>query len=279
MFPTRFDLAYCLLQVISGIDLVRAQLLAQSVLSVRKGELALDKFNQLSFYLRERITYSFGEKYDRLVEWLETYHKEDWLPLDYFWSRLFGEVLSQPGFGYHDDLGVGEVAANLIDSARNFRWMNEGVRSFPDELGKEFLQMMQEGVIAAQYLRSWKIMDEESVLMEPAYTFLMRNKPVEYQFWLDISSYGWHERIFQPVTHPFVLNRNWPIDRYWTDTDEVEQGNRSLYRLVTGLLRRSRKGVFTVMSELSESGYESQGLLLKTLHRVYQQIRNENGVG
>ena len=277
LIPSRFDLAYAFLQVFSGIDLVRAQLLAESVLGVHERMLALKPFGELSFEVRDRITYSVGERYDRLLGWLTEYQQQDLLPLDHFWGLLFGELLSQPGYGFHDVLSVGEVAANLIDSARNFRWMNEDMFEDYAALGREYLHMMQEGVIAAQYLRSWQAEDENTVLMAPAYTFLMRNKMVEYQFWLDIGSHGWHERIFQPLTHPFVLNRNWPIDRYWSDADEVERENDALFRLLTGLLRRCQSGVFLAMSDLSESGYESQGLMIRTLHNVYQQIALEAG--
>ena len=269
---SRFDLAYALLQVLDGIDLVRAQLLAESTLSGRKGAGELNRFDSFSFEVRDRISYSIGAKYDRLLDWIEWYMDQDIVPLDQFWSMIFGEVLAQPGFGYHNDLSAGNVAANLIDSARNFRWMNEGLETDSQRVGAAFIQLVQEGVFAAQYLRSWQLPEEESVLLAPAYTFIMRNRAVDYQFWLDISSYGWHQRIFQPLTHPFVLNRNWPIDRYWSDADEVELGNKTLFRLTSGLLRRCRKGIFITLSELSESGYESEGLLLKTLHGVYQNI-------
>ena len=104
MFPTKFDFAYAIMQAISGIDLVRAQLLAESALSIKKDVITLHPFDQLSFQLRERITYSVGERYDRLLRWLTGYHQQDWMPLDHFWRKLFGEVLAQPGFGFHDAL-------------------------------------------------------------------------------------------------------------------------------------------------------------------------------
>jgi hypothetical protein len=104
----------------------------------------------------------------------------------------------------------------------------------------------------------------------------MHNQAVDYQFWLDIGSYGWHKRIYQPITQPFVLNRNWPKDRYWTDGDEVKEEQASLYRLVSGLIRRCRKKVYLGLSNLSESGYENDGLLLRTFQRVYQQILSED---
>lgn len=270
--PYRFDLAYLFVQVIEGMDLVRAQLVAEEVLRFSNGKTELLPFSQLKPGVQERVTFLLGERYDTLRIWLGDYISSDAAELDFFLGKIFGEILAQPGYGFHNDHAAGEITANVIDSIRNFRFATDTGLYSADTRGKEYIQMVEEGVIAAQYLRSWHSEDPDVVQLLPAYTFLMQNQAVDYQFWLDIGSYGWHKRIYQPITHPYVLNRNWPKDRYWTDFDEVETEQESLYRLVAGLLRRCRAQVFLGLSDLSESGYESEGLLLKTLHRFYQQI-------
>jgi hypothetical protein len=275
MTPSRFDLTYACLQIFDDIDLVRAQLLSEAVYDDRARKPSIKPFDTISLGLRDRITYSLGRRFDWLRDWLENYLSGEPVPLDHFISRLFGEVLSQPGFGFHGRLSVGEITANLVDSIQNFRWMNEGILESYDQIGREYVRMMEEGVIAAQYIRSWQVLPEEAVLIAPAYTFLMRNQAVDFQFWLDIGSHGWHERVYQPLTHPYVLNRNWPIDRYWTDMDEVAQGEESLYRLVSGLFRRCRKRVILARSELSETGSENRGLLIRVLQQIYQEIYSE----
>ena len=123
--------------------------------------------------------------------------------------------------------------------------------------------MVQEGVIAAQYVRSWQAVDEDAVLLAPAYTFLMSNRPVDVQFWLDVGSRGWLERLYQPLTHPYVLSRNWPAGRPWTDSEELESSMQGLYRLASGLLRRCRGRIYLGLSELGEQGYEQRGPLLR----------------
>ena len=128
--------------------------------------------------------------------------------------------------------------------------------------------MVQDGVISALYIRCWQIKADDAVLIAPAYTFLMRNTPVDYQFWLDIGSRGWFERLYQPLTHPYVLSRSWRIDRTWTDTDEIETSEEALYRLALGLIRRCRKKIYLGLSELSEQGYENRGPLLRAIDRV-----------
>ncbi len=269
---TRYDVAYALVQSIDGLDLVRAQLLAEIVYRPGGEELSLTSFDRIRPEMQERITYAFGERYQELRAWLQDYLTRPPEMLDYFLSRLFGELLSQPGFGFHLDLDAGAVAANLVDSARNFRWAAAG--ELPDgivSLGHEYVEMVREGVVAAQYLRSWRLVDEEAVLLAPAYTFLMSNRPVDVQFWLDVGGRGWFERLYQPLTHPYVLTRDWPRDAVWTDLDEYASSRETLYRLALGLVRRCRQRIYLGLSELNEQGYDQAGPLLKAIQRVMRQ--------
>jgi len=85
----------------------------------------------------------------------------------------------------------------------------------------------------------------------------MSNRPVDVQFWLDVGSRGWSERLYQPLTHPYVLSRHWPMGRLWTDSEELEASTQGLQRLVLGLLRRCRGRVYLGLSELGEQGMSS----------------------
>jgi hypothetical protein len=177
-------------------------------------------------------------------------------------------VLSQPGFGFHTNLDSGRVAANLIESVQKFRWaVGPGLSEEGIPLGKEYSLMVQDGVIAAQYIQEYR-QDTGSVLIAPAYTFLMQNRPVDIQFWLDIGSQAWSERLYQPLTQPYVLSQQWPVGRIWTDVDEFETNRENLYRLVLGLARRCRKKVYLALSDLSEQGFESRSMLLKAIQRI-----------
>jgi hypothetical protein len=276
--PSRFDVAYALMQGVQDMDLVRAQLLAEITYRVRDGAPALLSFDPIQPEMQERLTYVLGERYEHLRTWLaeHTPNGEELQPLDHFLSRLFGEVLSQPGFGFHADYDAGAVTANLIDSAQNFRWATSGngfTRDHP--MGQEYVEMVQDGVVAAQYIRSWQLQPEDAVLLAPAYTFLLANRPVDVQFWLDVGSSDWWERLHQPLTHPHVLSRRWPRGAVWTDADEFEVRQDSLYRLTLGLVRRCRQEIVLGFSELSEHGYEQQGPLLKAMQRVLRSTGEE----
>ncbi len=287
--PSSFEVAYALIQVIEGLDLVRAQLLVDAVLRIQTGGIGLLPFEKIRADMQERITYSFGIRYEHLRRWLEDYsawagetagagETAEPAELDYFFSRLFGEVLSQPGYAFHENTFAGTVAANLIESAQKFRWAVEERQPAPEgldeeepPLGKEYVRMIQEGVLAAQYIQSWQIPPENAVLLAPAYTFLLANQPVDHQFWLDIGASSWSQRLYQPLTHPYVLSQTWEEGRVWTDVDEHEWSRENLYCLVLGLTRRCRRQIHLGLCDLGESGYEQRGMLLRAMQQVLKQ--------
>ena len=267
--PSKFDVAYALLQAIDGLDLVRAQFLAEIVYRQKDGAPSLGTFERIQPEVQARITYVLGRRYEALLTWLEDYARRPAEEFDNFLSRLFGELLSQPGYGFHQDYTAGEVAANLVELARKFRWaIGANLPEDGKPLGKEYLETVQDGVVAAQYIRSWRSQPEDAVLLAPAYTFLMNNRPVDYQFWLDVGSRGWSERLYQPLTQPYVLSRRWPAGRVWTDDDEYLTNRETLYHLVTGLLRRCRRKVYLGLSELNEQGNDQVGPLLKAIQQA-----------
>jgi hypothetical protein len=274
--PTKFDVAQSLMQAIDGLDLIRSKILADIVYRVRDGIPTLSPFEQIVPSAQERISYLLGEKYDHLRLWLDEYHQSGPQELDYFISRLFGEVLSQPGYGFHFSFDKGQVTANLVDSIRKFRRVvGVDLIEAGAEIGKEYIEMVQDGVIAAQYMPRWERQNEDAVFIAPANTFLISNYPVYVQFWLDIGNRSWSERLFQPLTHPYVLSRNWLANKVWTDTEEVETGEQVLYALVFGLLNRCRRKIYLGLSEYNEQGYEQRGPLLQAFHRILQSLATD----
>jgi hypothetical protein len=168
--------------------------------------------------------------------------------------------------------------ADLIASARQFRLVAD--QASPElvadtgRLNRAYLQTVQDGLVAAQSVRRWEqpeAAEDDSVLITPATTFLISNRPVEYQFWLDAGSSGWWERISQPLTHPYVLAADWEEGRVWSDTDEAAAQQDRLARLLLGLTRRCRKHIFISYAEIGEQGYEQRGRLLVTLQKLLRR--------
>ena len=274
--PSSFDVAHALMQAIDEMDLVRARLLAEIVYHVKDGMLSLSSFEQIESDVQERLTFVLGQRYEGLRTWIEKYVADSPAELDHFLGRLFGEVLSQAGYGFHRSYDAAEAAANLIESVQKFRWAMESASVEGGKpLGQEYVEMVEHGVVAAQYILGWQLQPEDAVLLAPAYTFLMRNQPVDYQFWLNVGGAGWWERLYQPLTHPYVLSRHWPRGRIWTDADEFETRQEAMYRLVLGLIRRCRRKIYLGLSELGEQGYEQKGPLLQSIQQVLRRLPAE----
>ncbi len=268
--PSRYDVSYAFQHAIADLDLIRARLLAETVYRPQNEMPQVLSFEGLGPEMQQRITYALGERFEILRRWLDAYISHEASALDYFLARLFGEILSQPGFGFHDDLDAGRIAATLVESVRKFRWIS---RDLPEDrpLGQEYLAMVRDGVIAAQYLAPWQDLDGDAVLLAPAYTFLLSNRPVDIQFWLNVGGSGWWERLYQPLTHPVVLSRRWSEGQLWTDAEEYALRQHTMGRLVLGLVRRCRRAVYLGLSELGEQGFEQEGALLQAIQRVLRR--------
>ena len=267
--PAAHDLTFALLQSIDELDLTRAYILSRQSLKHQNNPVKLSDFESLPSPIQDRITYYFGNRYQELINWIVEYAKQPPMPLDHFFIHLFGEVLSQPGFGFHDDISKATITNQIIQSVQKFRLSAGWVQRFtPDQLGAEYYKMVKTGVLANQYLQSWTQSPGNSVYLAPAYTFLLNNRPVDYQFWLDVGSRGWYERIFQPLTNPHVLHRDWKIGNQWRDIEEQKHNLESLATLSTGLIRRCRKGITFCLTETDEHGYEQKGLLIQALNEI-----------
>jgi hypothetical protein len=277
--PPASDVTHAITVSIAGLDPIRATLLSNIVYPPRRSLVELSSFDDINPAMQERITYVAGEAYDRLRNWIYAYRSSgELLPLDQFFARLFGELLSQPGFGFHDDYDAARVANQLVESARNFRWAleeAEGTTVALDPgvavgLGKSYLALVTSGALGALYVAGWQ-MPEDAVLISPGYTFLIRNRTLDVQFWLDIGSTGWWERLYQPLTHPYVLSRNWPANEVWTDFDEFRTRQETMRRLLLGLIRRTRKEIYLGISDFGESGLEQRGALLNLVNQLLVQ--------
>jgi hypothetical protein len=268
--PPPMDVSDTLWQVIEELDPVRAWLLTQIVYG--QGHKELGSFDAIRSPVQTRITYRAGEKYERLRTWLLDYQAgAERIPPDHFLSRLFGEVLAQPGFGFHTNLEAGRIVAELVESARKFRQTLYplGVDDW-GAVGRDYFELVQKGLLAALYVTSWRDEERDAVFIAPAYTFLMRNRWVDYQFWLDVGSNHWWERLEQPLTHPYVLSRGYPFGQVWTDDMEFEARQVALRRLALGLVRRCRERIYVAISDLSEQGYEQRGPMLRVVQQIVQ---------
>jgi hypothetical protein len=288
--PPQADVTQAMILSIDPLDPARGHLIAERLYHARGGQTSpgspaesrgrpggaeLRAFDNLRPELQERIGFEVGAKVDRLRSWLLDYAQaETPPPLDVFFARLFGEVLSQPGYGFHRRIDPGRITAQIVESARKFRQTvnpDPYAAALDPNVGRDYARLVSEGVVAATYVESRYAEKPEAVLLAPAYTFLLSNESVGYQFWLNAGSPAWWERLYQPLTHPYVLSRHWPPDKKWEDADEVAARQATLLRLVRGLLRRCGSRVYLAISTLNEQGFEERGPLLTLVQQVLRE--------
>ncbi len=268
--PTRHELALAFVQTIKGLDLTRAYLLGDQALKNSPSAIVrLANFDNIPPHYQDRISFFTGNLYQHMLDWLNSYAANPVLPLDHFLTHLFGEILSIQGYGFYNDLAKGRIASQIIESINKFRQSVGHVLDFDQlQTGREYYRMVKTGVLANQYIKSWTELPENEVFISPAYTFLLNNKPTDYQFWLDIGSRGWYERIYQPLTNPHIMQKDWPLGKEWTDEEEQFYNLESLRCLTTGLILRCRKSIYGCLTETDERGVEQKGLLLMSLNRL-----------
>lgn len=274
----RSDLGLALQVALAGLDPVRARRLATAAAFPNQRELAAIPEREerpaggarsvtRARGLWDEIGYLVRERYEELRLWLQTYRQSPPGPVDLFLARLFGELLCRPGFGFHNDLDKARVYGRLVESAAKFRLAaDEGLRGEQaEELGRKYVELVLGGVSSAEYVVDRPLHLPHGVVLAPAYTYLTRDLRSQYQFWLDLSSEGWMNRPYQPLTHPHVLSRRWPAGKPWSDSDEDAAKRESLVRVLRGLAARCSRGVFPAYSDLGIGGEEQAGRLSRAM--------------
>jgi len=290
------ELARALTLVISELDVVRAQIIADAVRrsSGSAGISTLPLLDDMALW--SRVGPQFRERYAALQGWLsqpaqDAEHGAQGAPLDVFWQRFVAEVLLRPGFALNEDSDSALVCDKLIASARAFREVLEQADLLPSALptaelavlglgprpgaaetmdvGLAYITALTQNVLAAEYApeRSPEV-PPDRVLLVPAYTYLTGDYRSRHQFWLDVNAASWHERFYQPLTHPYVLSRGWRPGTRWTDDDEQRVSRELLAWVVGGLAFRCSDRIYLAAGELNVAGQEESGMLAQALRRL-----------
>lgn len=270
--PSHEAVTYMFNRLLGDADLVRAALLSSGVYESVHDDVGLKPFDEMDAALRDRVTYLVGGQYDKLRQWIFEYRDGEELPVDHFFSRLFGELLSQANFGFYKDLEAGMDVGRLVESSRKFRQAVGRVLSTEEiPIGGSYIEMVQQGVISAFYAVDWEE-DEEELLIAPVHTFLLKNQPYKHQIWLDVGSTSWHKRIQQPLTNPYVLNRLWKKGNRWTSDMEKFYDDERLADMMVGLTNRCTESLYICFSELSAYGQEQTGMLREVMSNIMRYL-------
>tara|TARA_B100000686_G_scaffold353093_1_gene457304 strand:+ start:75 stop:2156 length:2082 start_codon:yes stop_codon:yes gene_type:complete len=262
--PHPYDVAEAIAMV-TELDLIRATLAARHLYDPVTGELR--SAQGLEEGIVKRIGHSKIEQWEIVRHWLQDSNQVDSQNIDHFFRKLFGNVLAKRSIKPEE----AAVYARLIRSATWFRQAVPlmGLENKID--GRRYIDMLSEGIVSADYQTQIEdVVDTGAVmLVAPVYTYLLHEHVSRYQFWLDVGSIFWWEPPHQPLTNPHVLSRSWQRGKRWEDTEDFEHRNQLLQRLIRGLCRRCRDGVFVCGSEVdSVSGCPQDSPLLQALDRL-----------
>jgi len=266
LYVTQDDLVDLLALSLGEINRVQAKLLSNAICGKNLSIQALPELTVIEELPLDRFNPESLTRYTQLRFWLQDFNPH--AGFGSFVSRLFGELLTQPGFGLHDNVEAGRLAGRMIESFIKFEQALEG-DSLETQKAVYFIQSVRKGLLSGIYEEDQQ--DEDSILITPVLSFLMRNQAVDYQFWMNTGSNGWHERLEQPLTQAYVLSRSWKSGRVWTTTDDTQLSKETLTHTVQGLLARCRKKVFLGISVYDESGSQETGLLLQVLQGLFRR--------
>ncbi len=267
------ELRNALMVILPGLDVVKADLIVKTLFSVKQPHEGLRSFDIITNpMMQERISFQVGEKLERIRNWIEEYKLSNPAPLDVFFSMLFGEVFSQKGFSFFTDHSAATRIFQVTQSIRTFRQFLTQVMGTDDiSASLEYLRSVESGLLpSAIFTNEEKI--KNSLVIAPAHSFLMENRKVNYQFWLDIGSLGWWERLNQPLTNPYLLNRNRHQGEIWTEAHEFDANQAGMRKIVAGLINRCGKIIFVNTVHTNEYGSEQRGPLLQAFHTLEKRV-------
>ena len=268
--PGLHDVTEALALSVEGLDLVRARMIASLLYDPQLG--VFSDQSMLSEQQIDRIGEEPLEAVEQLRIWLERHGNRGPDPLqpDFFLHRLFSELLSRPPFRQTPDMGQAAVCDWLIDMASRFRLAGDRVIEDSGEaVGLALVRGIYSGLVTsnppAGGSGSEADVEDDGVFISTIQTYLLEERPVAVQVWLETSATGWWDLPRQPLSNGFVLDPRWSINQTWTLEDDARIRNEQLSRIMTGLCSRCSHGVFLATSDLDRRGARQDGPLFQAL--------------
>lgn len=265
IYPTEYDVAEALTLSIHGLDPARAALITRSL--YQPNFPSLRDPAELSAEQVDRIGAETVALVAELRDWLAANGSAgEYQPLDFFVHRLFTELLSQRAFRPEPDVQGAAVSDWLVRTATRLR-ESAGPMGLSDAraIGRAFIQGINNGLVSANPPDLGEPPDPNGVLITTVYSFLLSEKKVPVQVWLETAATGWWDMPRQPLSNTFVLAQSWDPDDIWTMEDDVRIRNALLSRIVRGLTSRCELGIVLATSDLDRRGVRQDGPLWRAL--------------
>ncbi len=262
--PSPYDIAEALTLSIHGMDPVRAALTTQALYDKEIPRLLPTE--TAPEFIRERIGNTLLTLVDELREWLETHGNVT--EFDRFLHALFTYLLSQPRFQPEPDIVGAAVCRWLVDTATRVRQAAPALGfKTPAEIGYIFIESIYQGLVSARPPELGAPPDPEGIMVTTMYNFLLSERVVKIQVWLETAATGWWDLLKRPLSNAFVLAQSWEGNK-WTMEDDFKIRNELLVNIIRGLTSRCEEGIILATSDLDRRGLRQEGRLWQALQPV-----------
>ncbi|GAB6136889.1 PD-(D/E)XK nuclease family protein [Halanaerobaculum tunisiense] len=244
------------LHLILDFDPVRSSILAEAI---QEHDLQLPAIDEVS--LRSEIGFKQAEKYEEFKDWIDQWQEQE-CKLEYFFRAAFGGFLSTLAPSQEDIL----ACRQLIKSVTNFKEVMQEFSQYQEEdLGVKFVEMINDGTLAAEMLFEPEDLEEQLLLATP-YTLLSVPylQEVKYLFLVDISSELWLLGGSKELSNPYILSRE-VEDPSWGDGISQVLKKEQLSDYLQSLLSKVTAGVYLADSSFNSRGWEQMGQLREWL--------------
>ena len=255
------------ISLLLNLDPIRSGLITEEIF---KNAYILPEIDNLT--LRERVGFNTAEKYDHLKNWINEKKNQD-LEVPHFFQLVFGELLAPLSPSDEDIL----ACRQMIDSVKKFKSVVESFKDFNQkELGKDFIELIYNGTIAAEVLYQNEHNKDQIILATP-YKFLQNPQidSVKYLFLLDISSNSWLKSIAKELSNPYIFSPQWKNERNWDDDLDQSLRKIQLVDFFQSIVSKSKKGLYLNDSYLNSRGWEQDGKLFDWLQFDNEVVVND----
>ena len=265
IFPSTYDVAEALALSIEGLDPARAALLAEHLYD--PGGPALLDDGTLPEAARARIGAEMIALTGRLQGWLRENGETEAAAA--FLYRLFNELLSDPAFRAEADVAGAAICDWLVRTAERLQDAGPAIGLLGDAaVGKALITGINQGLVTANPPDLGDPPDPDGIMISTAYGFLLAERPVHVQVWLEVAATGWWDIPRQPLNNVFVQAASWPSQRLWTAEEEVRVRNQLLSQVIRGLTMRCTGGIVLANSDLDRRGQQQDGPLWRALQAM-----------
>ena len=132
----------------------------------------------------------------------------------------------------------------------------------------DFFRSVSFEAVKASYNEEIYTQPKDAVLISLTSSYLSANRTDDYQIWLNIASPRWRNRINGELTNDIVLSRSRKAGDIWDARTMEYYNDVYMIQLVSGLLRRCRKGVRAYSCDMDESGKAMRGKLLRVFSTI-----------